>query len=142
MPSFPAYAGALAEGLAAEHGVSIESPALFASDPRLAQMGNELTQRTALDCRQCHAVGDQPAQGDDKTKIAPGINFALVKDRVRHDYYQRFTLDPPRFDISTKMPKLAADGQKTKVTAILDGDARRQFNAIWHFIHHGTKEAE
>ena len=134
MPSFPAYAKSLAEGLAAEHGIAFDEPVSFKAEPKLAELGNALTQRTALDCRQCHAVGLQPAQGDDKTKIAPGINFAIVKDRLRHDYYQRFTLDPPRFDINSKMPKLAADGKTTKVTTILDGDARQQFDAIWHFI--------
>ena len=138
MPSFHPYAEALARGFAAEHGVNWSESSSFVTDPKLAEIGNSLTQRTALDCRQCHAVGQQPAQGDDKTKIAPGINFALVKERVRQDYYQRFTLDPPRFDINTKMPKLAANGKKTKVTTILEGDARQQFDAIWHFI--GTAE--
>ncbi len=134
MPSFPAYAKTLAAGLAAEHGINSATDPVTSPDPKRAELGNALTQRTALDCRQCHAAGHQPAQGDDKTKIAPGINFALVKERVRYDYYQRFTLDPPRFDINTKMPKLAADGKKTKITTILDGDARQQFDAIWHFI--------
>ena len=134
MPKFPAYAAALAAGMAAEHGVNLAAEALPSPDPQRAELGNLLTQRTALDCRQCHAVGNQPAQGDDKTKIAPGINFALVKERLRYDYYQRFTLDPPRFDINTKMPKLATDGKSTKVTTILEGDARQQFDAIWHFI--------
>ena len=134
MPKFPAYAAALAAGMAAEHGVNLAAEALPSPDPQRAELGNLLTQRTALDCRQCHAVGNQPAQGDDKTKIAPGINFALVKERLRYDYYQRFTLDPPRFDINTKMPKLATDGKTTKVTTILEGDARQQFDAIWHFI--------
>ena len=68
------------------------------------------------------------------------INFALVKERVRYDYYQRFTLDPPRFDINTKMPKLAPDGKKTKVTTILEGDARQQFDAVWHFINTAPAE--
>ncbi|MCX7423082.1 MAG: ThuA domain-containing protein [Planctomycetia bacterium] len=134
MPSFPAYGKTLAAGLAAEHGINSATDPVTSPDPKRAELGNALTQRTALDCRQCHAVGNQPAQGDDKTKIAPGINFALVKERVRYDYYQRFTLDPPRFDINTKMPKLAADGRKTKVTTILEGDAHQQFDAVWHFI--------
>ncbi len=142
MPKFPAYAATLAEGFAAEHGVDPTVEDSWNADPKLAELGNALAQRTALDCRQCHAVGNQPAQGDDKTKIAPGINFALVRDRLRHDYYQRFTLDPPRFDLNTKMPKLAPDGKKTKITTILEGDARRQFDAIWHFIGTSKFEAE
>jgi|GEM_PF-110905 len=134
MPAFPQHATLLAQGLAAEHGIDGSEESAFSPNPKQVEFGTALVQRTALDCRQCHSVGQQPAQGDDKTKIAPGINFALVKERVRQDYYQRFTLDPPRFDINTKMPKLAADGKKTKVTTILEGDARQQFDAIWHFI--------
>ncbi|MFO0870011.1 MAG: PA14 domain-containing protein, partial [Pirellulales bacterium] len=139
MPVFPAFAAVLAEGFAAEHGVDPTPRSPVPVDEHLVQLGHQLTQRTALDCRQCHAVGDQPAQGDDQTKIAPGINFALVRQRVRYDYYQRFTLDPPRFDISTKMPKLAPDGKKTKVEGILEGDARRQFDAIWQFLQYGVQ---
>lgn len=134
MPKFPAYASKLADGLAAEHGLNSTDDMSTIPDLKRAELGNALTQRTALDCRQCHAVGQQLAQGDDKTKIAPGINFALVRDRLRYDYYRSFILDPPRFDINTRMPKLAADGKKTKVTTILEGDAGQQFDAIWHFI--------
>jgi hypothetical protein len=43
-------------------------------------------------------------------------------------------LDPPRYDLGTRMPKLAADGRKTNVTAVMDGDARRQFDAIWQYL--------
>jgi hypothetical protein len=32
------------------------------------------------------------------------------------------------------MPKLSADGKTTNATAILDGDARQQFEAIWQYI--------
>ncbi|MFO0903977.1 MAG: c-type cytochrome [Pirellulales bacterium] len=143
MPQFPEYAAALAHGMAAEHAVAgdderaptTEKPA----DASRVALGRELIQRSALDCRQCHAVGQLPAQGDDQTKIAPGINFAIVRERVRHDYYQRFTLDPPRFDVTTKMPKLAPDGKTTKVQHILDGDARRQFEAIWQYLQHGIE---
>jgi hypothetical protein len=100
----------------------------------LVAQGEKLTFKENLDCRQCHAIGKLEAAGDDKTKLAPGINFALVKERLRHDYYRRFVLDPPRFDASTRMVKLAPDGKTTKVTSFYDGDAAKQFEAIWHYI--------
>lgn len=99
-------------------------------------LGERLTARDALDCRQCHGVGPLEPRGDDRTKIAPGINFELIRKRVRPDFYSRFVLDPPRYDIGTKMPRLTADGRTTRVTGILDGDARRQFAALWQYIHH------
>jgi type 1 glutamine amidotransferase/mono/diheme cytochrome c family protein len=134
MPAFPAYANALARGLAAEHGVPFERPAASAVNAELAETGRKLMQKDALDCRQCHAFGKEPALGDKGSLLAPGINFALTRDRVRFDYYQRFLLDPPRFDISSRMPKLAADGRTTKAVQYFDGDAHRQFEAVWHAL--------
>jgi len=135
MPSFPAYAKTLAVGLAAEHGHAGDDPErLGKPDLELAEAGRLLIQGTGLDCRQCHGLGDEPPTGDRRTLLAPGINFAMVKDRMRSDFYHRWMLDPPRFDLNTRMPKLAADGKTTKVTRFFDGDARKQFDAIWAFL--------
>ena len=54
---------------------------------------------------------------------------------MRYDFYQRWVLDPPRYDIGTRMPKLSADGQTTKVKQLLDGQAKPQFDAIWEFLN-------
>jgi type 1 glutamine amidotransferase/mono/diheme cytochrome c family protein/glucose/arabinose dehydrogenase len=134
MPAFPAYAEELAKGMEAEHGISIGHGGSPHPKDDLAKIGEQLTLKENLDCRQCHGIGDLEPMGDDKTKLAPGINFAFVKERLRHDYYKRFVLDPPRWDISTRMPKLAADGRTTKVTSFYDGDAEKQFEAIWYYI--------
>lgn len=135
MPKFPAYAPLLAAGLAAEHG---HAGSLHSSqeqkDAALVEAGRELVQSSGLDCRQCHGIGNQPPTGDKKTLLAPGINFATVKHRMRPEFYNRWMLDPTRFDPNTRMPKLAIDGKTTKITGILDGDARKQFDAIWVFL--------
>ena len=136
MPAFPAYADVLSTGLAAQHGVPDSTAEAPAAQPGQVALGERLTARDALDCRQCHGVGPLEPRGDDRTKIAPGINFDLIRRRVRPDFYSRFVLDPPRYDIGTKMPRLTADGRTTRVTGILDGDARRQFAALWQYIHH------
>ena len=139
MPHFPAHAAFLASGMAAEHGIAVtpvrkNSADKGAASPQLITLGNQLTRKIALDCRQCHGVGKELPLGDDKTKIALGINFVHIKERLHDDYYHRFVLDPPRFDIATKMPKLSTDGKTTKISAILEGDAQQQFHAIWKFI--------
>lgn len=134
MPAFPAYAHAVATGLAAEHGHA-PSAATHRFDPELAKIGNELSMKnTGLDCRQCHGIGNEQPVGDRNTLLAVGVNFGYIRDRVRPDFYQRFVLDPPRFDVNTKMPKLALDGRTTKITTYYHGDAARQFNALWNFI--------
>ncbi len=135
MPRFPAHAKYLAEGFAREHGLSSEPEPKLEIKHDLVPIGEALATRAGtLDCRQCHPLGSLPPTGDKNTLLAPGINFALTRERIRYDFYRRFTLDPPRYDVSTRMPKLAADGRKTKITNILDGDARQQFEAVWHFL--------
>ncbi len=135
MPSFPARARLLADGLSREHGLSSNSSPRPSIEPQLAEIGEILATRSGLlDCRQCHAIGPLPPTGDKNTLLAPGINFALTRERIRGDFYRRFTLDPPRYDVTTRMPKLVVDGRTTKVKDILDGDARRQFEAVWHYL--------
>ena len=135
MPSFPARARLLADGLAREHGLSSDPVPRPKVEPELAEIGEALATRAGLlDCRQCHAIGSLPPTGDKNTLLAPGINFAMTRERIRHDFYRRFTLDPPRFDVTTRMPKLVVDGRTTKVKNVFDGDARQQFEAVWHYL--------
>lgn len=144
MPAFPGYADVLARGFAAQHGIRDEEPTRrksLGTHDDLA-LGYRLTLKDGgLDCRQCHAVGNQSAQGDDKTRLAPGINFVHLPERLRYDFYRRFVLDPPRYEINTRMPKLAPDGRTTSVMQIYQGDARRQFDAIWDYLQtiHGVE---
>ena len=135
MPAFPAYADNLATGFAAEHGHLPSSDEPFVVDRTKAEIGKQLVGlKSGLDCRQCHAVGSEQPVGDDRTNLAMGINFVYVRERMRTEHYRRFVLDPPRFDVATRMPKLAIDGRTTKVRNIYEGDAVQQFEAIWHFI--------
>ncbi|QDT54367.1 Trehalose utilization [Caulifigura coniformis] len=134
MPAFPAYAGAIAQGIAAEHGLAPTRPEAMKANAELAAAGKELLGSAGLDCRQCHGLGDAPPTGDKNTLLAPGINFTLVKDRIQPGFYHRWMLDPPRYDANTRMPKLAPDGKTTKVTKYFDGDAKKQFEAIWEYL--------
>ncbi len=135
MPAFPAYAEELAAGLAAQHGIldrgELSGPTPIAHG---AEIGARLMQKDMLDCRQCHAIGNEPPTGDAKTLLAPGVNFTLTKERMRYDFYKLWVLDPPRYDIGTRMPKLSADGKTTKIRQVLDGHAPAQFDAIWEFL--------
>jgi hypothetical protein len=135
MPAFPRHAEALAAGLAAEHGMESSAPPAQPLKQELASLGDLLTRKDGgLDCRSCHGVGRELPTGDDKTKVAPGINFAHTRERMRGEFFHRFVLDPPRYEVTTRMPKLSADGRTTAATSILGGDAPQQFEAIWQFL--------
>lgn len=132
MPAFPVRADLLAAGLSQEHGFGVSEDPRPKRDAKLAEIGAKLiVQQGGLNCVQCHAVGKQPA-------VAPfeahGINLRDAADRLRYSYYPRWMLDPPHVDTITRMPKLAIDGKTTPLRDVLDGDARRQFDALWHFI--------
>jgi hypothetical protein len=137
MPHYPVrYAGPLARGLAAEHGLPPLSPRgsdALEPDGELAEIGRKLTLQTALDCRQCHGVGNVLPRGDEQTLTAPGVNFVDVAPRIRREFFLRLLYDPLRVDLRTKMPKLAEDG-KTQIADVLEGDAEKQFEAIWHHV--------
>jgi len=135
MPGFPARGELLARGLLAEHAMR---PAA-ADDrepfkPELAKIGKDLAAMTGgLACHRCHAIGD-------KKPVAPfeahSTNLAYAALRLRSEYYHRWMRDPLRVDAMTKMPKFAPDGRKTGLTGFYDGDARKQFTALWHYLEH------
>jgi hypothetical protein len=127
----------LALGLAAMHGYARdESLRHDAPQPlqptEMIENGKVLTlNETGFNCIQCHDIGKIPATSPFENR---GVNFSVVPERMRYDFYPRWMLDAPRIDITTKMPKLAPDRRKTELTTIYNGDAQKQFDAIWHYI--------
>ena len=140
MPSFPRYAQTLAHGMAAQHAVSPDEVADHSFDDQLATIGEKLTLSSGLDCRQCHAIGNMAPRGDEKTQISLGINFTHIRDRLRRRPYHRFMMDPARFDPNTKMIRFSANGKSTKLRTFFDADAKKQFEAIWHYIQELSEE--
>lgn len=132
MPAFPARADTISLGLTHEHGFAPKEDNRPAADAELAEVGKKLLpQMGGLNCIQCHGVGKTPPIAPFE---APGINLLDAANRLRYSYYQRWMLDPPRLDPLTKMVKLAPDGKMTGIREVFDGDARRQFDALWQFI--------
>jgi hypothetical protein len=135
MPAFGPYGESLATGLASNHGLGHESLVndIWTAQRRAsAKLGERLTEREGgLDCRLCHALGGEDLRLDNR---AQGIGLSLISQRLRPEYYERWMHDPLRIDPQTAMPRFSADGVTTKVTEVLDGDARQQFQAIWEYL--------
>jgi hypothetical protein len=82
-------------------------------------------------CTTCHGIGDQ----DPTAAFEVGaVNFALTPGRLRHEFYHRWMDNPAAVTPSTKMPRYA-EGNESQRSDILDGDARKQYEAIWHWLH-------
>ena len=58
---------------------------------------------------------------------------------MRKHYYDRWVIAPMRIHKETKMPSFADQEGKTSIREIYDGDARKQYDAIWHYLLAGEK---
>ena len=127
MPYFSLDTENLASGLAASHGFSKST-----SQPpqKNGAIGAELILQNGFACIVCHDTGSLKALAPFG---APGPNLELAGERLRHEYYLRWMLNPQRVEPSTHMTKFSSDHQTTGVK-VLDGDAHEQFNAIWNHL--------
>ncbi|HEV2293656.1 MAG TPA: c-type cytochrome [Tepidisphaeraceae bacterium] len=135
MPAFPARAGLLARGMAAQHGCSLTDPPLDTPDVALIEPGRKLAGREGgFSCNTCHAVGDTKAHSAFE---APAPNFAYVSARLRDEFYHRWVRNPQRVEPGTRMPTFADGDGKTALKDLFDGDAAKQFEAIRHYLLQG-----
>jgi mono/diheme cytochrome c family protein len=137
MPGFATRAEGITQGLALEHGVAIEEPENPAPDGELATTGKMLVGRNGgFSCIQCHGIGSVPPVSPFE---APAINFKYADERLRKDYYDRWMRNPARMVPTTKMPAFGDAEGKTSLREVLDGDATKQFDAIWNYLEAGRK---
>ena len=91
---------------------------------------------TGFSCGACHAIGDKPAfavfEGE-------GPNFAFAAARLRHEYFQLWMHDPQRLTPGSIMPKYSTDGL-TPLTQHYEGDATKQFDAIFDYLRSLSKK--
>ncbi|MEX2215752.1 MAG: c-type cytochrome [Phycisphaeraceae bacterium] len=140
MPAFPIRASGLAKGLAMQHGREPVAPPFEKPDAQLAAIGKRLIagEGKGFGCTQCHGIGKSPA-----TNVfeAQGINFAYLQERLRKEYYMRWMLNPGRVSPGTRMPKFASDDGTTPFFDVLEGDATKQFDAMWQYFMSGREIA-
>jgi len=131
MPAFHSRAKGLAEGFARLHGIEPGSPAPVTVDPATAAIGKSLLEANGFGCVTCHAIGKAGATAAFEVE---GVNFQLSSDRIREEYFYRWLANPNAVTPGTKMPRYA-EGNQSQRGDILDGDAHKQFEAIWEFLH-------
>jgi mono/diheme cytochrome c family protein len=137
MPGFPARADGIAKGLALQHGFPTTSPEPEKPDADLAKIGKQLIGRSpGFQCIQCHGVANLAPISPFE---APSINFKYTAERIRREYYDRWMRSPIRVVSTTKMPAFADAEGKTSLREVLEGDASKQFDAIWNYLMAGRK---
>ncbi len=129
MPAFANYATPLANGLAAIHGVAPGKAEAAAPDKALAEIGKSLAGAAGFGCTTCHGVGTAKPTAAFEVE---GLNFALSHERLRHEWFIRWIDNPGSVTPGTKMPHYAPEGKSPRPE--LEGDAMKQFEAIWNYI--------
>ena len=131
-PASPDETDVFAAGLHHQHGLAASPPDPEPVDAELAAVGSDLIRGDRLGCHACHALGDEPALGGEGAEEA--INFDLVRRRVRRPWFDWFLRDPQRILPGTKMPQFVDEDGYTALYDVFDGEATRQFEAIWHYL--------
>lgn len=131
MPAFRAFAKPLAEGISRVHGYEPSAPTKLEPDPALVETGRLLAGAEGFGCTTCHGVGDQEPTAAFEVM---GTNFSIVSDRLREGFYHRWMDNPQSVTPGSKMPRYSENNQSQRAD-ILDGDAAKQFEAIWHYLH-------
>ncbi len=128
MPSFPLHAERLALGLAHQHGLPASSPTKVEGD---LKTGEQLVSMTGYACVTCHGIGEKPPLAAFEVQ---GINFDLTHHRLRADYFHQWMHNPSRLVPDTKMPKYTNDDGTGLRNDLLEGDSRKQFEAIRAYL--------
>lgn len=137
MPAFRSRAQLIAEGMVRVHGHGASAPEKVVLDPALVEIGKSLAGQDGFGCTTCHGVSGQKPSAAFEVE---GVNFALTPDRMREGFYHRWMDNPQSITPGTKMPRYSENNQSQRGD-ILGGDARAQFEAIWHYLHSiGDKE--
>ncbi len=131
MPAFPIYSKQIAEGLTRIHGFEPSSPEKIEPDPSLSAIGKTLVSAEGFGCTACHGIGNQAPTAAFEVGA---VNFHLSPERLRKDYYHRWMENPAAVIPGNKMPRYG-DGNESVRKDILDGDATKQYEAIWNWMH-------
>jgi len=137
MPAFPGRASDLARGLSMNHGLPPVSPKEKLTNPQFADVGRKLVGVDGgFSCVACHGVKDRdPLQVFE----AQGVNFSRVGERMQPDYFLRWMLDPLRVDPQTRMPDYFDEDARSVLVDELEGDAKKQIEAIRQYLLQGNK---
>ena len=126
----------LAAGLAMGHGHAPVTPVEKGPvNAQLAETGRALVGVDGgFSCVACHGVKNRdPLQVFE----AQGVNFSRVDERLHSEYFLRWMLDPLRVDPQTRMPDYFDDDARSVLVDVLEGDAKKQIEAIRQYLRQG-----
>ena len=130
MPAFASRAEKLSLGLAERQGVPLTNT-LPPANPEWVAVGAKVAGAEGYSCIACH---DQGAAKALQVFEGQGPNLQVAGERLRYDYFQRWTHWPQRISPATIMPRYTKDRDTGVLAAPFDGRAEAQFEAVWHWV--------
>jgi mono/diheme cytochrome c family protein/glucose/arabinose dehydrogenase len=136
MPAFGPDAEVLVQALAEADGelpAGPESGVPPPADPTAAPLlGPQLAGFRGYGCVSCHVWKGQKLNEPDPGAV--GTELTRVAGRIRRDWFERFLDDPARFHPGTPMPAIFTKGKPALLTAVLEADAAKQKDVLWHYF--------
>lgn len=100
-------------------------------EPEEAKLGHQLSgTNNGLACIACHGSAGNPSIG------VQGPELSEMASRLEYDWYARWMADPTKMRPGTRMLNVFGSG-KSPITAVHDGDAAKQIDAIWQYLSLG-----
>lgn len=108
----------------------VEIPPIKIPERRLKSLGRMMTGDDIFGCIKCHTFKGQRALG------IQSIDMAVMTQRLKHDWFHAYLVDPTTFRPGTRMPSAWPLGRST-LRDVLDGDTHKQIEAIWQYLSDG-----
>jgi len=110
------------------------SPADLVAPPftsERAEIGRKLAGAGGLVCIQCHVFDGVRSLG------IPAVDLAHVRERIKPAWFERLLLDPKSLGMNTRMPIFWDAQGISAARTLLDGDPKRQAEALWSYVSLG-----
>ena len=95
-----------------------------------AKFGRQLVGTTGLSCIACHVFAGHKSLG------VPALDLTTVVQRLQHDWFAKYLVDPASLRPGTRMPSFWPEG-KAANKDILNGDTSHQIESIWAYLSAG-----
>src|SRR5579864_1578011 len=134
MPAFGAdNVGVLATAFASVDSLP-PAPTVAFADPigKVKAAGRHMVSGSAFGCVKCHTFAGNKAEG------VQGIDMTLMTQRIRHDWFHAYLIDPQKIRPGTRMPS-SWFNNTSPLPKILDGKPATQIEAIWLYLADGSR---
>jgi hypothetical protein len=136
MPAYGHDAEAVVQALAEADGELPDGPEAPPRPPADQTLGSVhgpiMVGFQGYGCVSCHMWNGQTLAETDPGSIGPDLTKAF--GRIRRDWFDRYLENPARAHPGTPMPSIFAKGKPATLTAVLDGDAAKQKEALWSYF--------